>query len=337
MFSSSSQKNIFSKNKFNTIDNDVDINNKKSSVNILSNQLIDYEIIGDYKLNLNETLPGARNTYYGINIKPKEEVAIKRELISTKNPTLAFEKKMYEDFKGGIGIPKLYWYGTQGNYNILVRELLDDSLEDYFQSCNNKFTLLTTLMLADQMLSRIEFVHSRNYIHGNIKPGHFLMGRGSMKNQVYIIPFRGSKRYRDPISGMHIPYKDRLGFSGTYTFASINQLKGNELSRRDDIEGLGYTLLYFLKGSLPWNNIKAKTDKERVEKIKEIKMNTSLDIICDGCPKEFITFIQYSRDLKFEDRPDYDYLRKILKQIRKKNNLIINYKFDWLLKNNNNK
>jgi casein kinase 1 len=244
---------------------------------------------------------------------------------------------MYKQFQGGIGIPKLYWYGIQGDYNILIRQLLDDSLDVYFKSCNNKFSLLTTLMLADQMLSRIEFIHSRNYIHGNIKPAYFLMGRGLMKNRVYIIPYRGSKRYRVVISGLHIPYKEGLGLRSTINFASINKLKGNEVSRRDDIEGLGYTLLYFLKGSLPWNNIKAKTSEERVEKVKEIKMNTSLAIICNGCPEEFITFIRYSRDLKFEHRPDYNYLRKILEQIRKKNNLIINYEFDWLLKNNNKK
>ena len=330
--SSSSYNNTLSKSKFNTIDNDADINNKKSSNNILSNQLNDYEIIGDYNLSLNRKLPGARNTYYGINIKLNEEVAIKRELISNNNPLLAFEKNMYEQLKGGIGIPKLYWYGTQEDYNILIRELLDNSLEYYFKSCNNKFTLLTTLMLADQMLSRIEFIHSRNYIHGNIKPAQFLMGKGSKKNKVYITPFRGSKRYRDPITGLHIPYKERIGFRGTDSFASINQLKLNEISRRDDIEGLGYTLVYFLKGSFPWNNIEFKTDEERREKIKEIKMN-SLDIICNGCPEEFMTFIQYSRDLKFEDRPDYVYLRNILSQIRDKNKLVFNYdKFDWLLK-----
>ena len=158
------------------------------------------------------------------------------------------------------------------------------------------------------------------------------MGKGSKKNKVYITPFRGSKRYRDPITYLHIPYKERIGIYGTDSFASINQLKGNERSRRDDIEGLGYTLVYFLKGSFPWSNIKFKTQEERSEKIKEIKMN-SLDIICNGCPEEFMTFIQYSRDLKFKDRPDYDYLRNILSQIRDKNKLVFNYdKFDWLLK-----
>jgi len=243
---------------------------------------------------------------------------------------------MYEHFKGGIGIPKLYWYGTHKDCNVLIRELLDDSLEDYFKSCNYKFTLLTTLMLADEMLSRIEFIHSRNFIHGNIKPAQFLMGRGSTKNKVYIIPFRGSQRYIDPITGLHIPYKEGLRFHYTDTFASINQLSGIERSRRDDIESLGYTLVYFLKGSFPWHNINFITKKERIKKIIKIKMN-SLDIICNGCPEEFMTFIQYSRNLKFEDRPDYNYLRKILRQIKNKNKLIFNYdKFDWLLKNNNN-
>ena len=243
---------------------------------------------------------------------------------------------MYDHFKGGIRIPKLYWYGTHKDYNVLIRELLGDSLQDYFNSCNKKFTLLTTLMLADEMLSCIEFIHSRNYIHGNIKPAQFLMGRGSTKNKVYIIPFRDSQRYIDPITGLHIPYKEGLRFHYTDTFASINQLSGIERSRRDDIESLGYTLVYFLKGSFPWHNINFITKKERIKKIIKIKMN-SLDIICNGCPEEFMTFIQYSRNLKFEDRPDYNYLRKILRQIKNKNKLIFNYdKFDWLLKNNNN-
>lgn len=123
---------------------------------------------------------------------------------------------------------------------------------------------------------------------------------------------------------MHIPYKEGLEYICTLKFASINQLLGNERSRRDDIESLGYTLVYFLKGSFPWDNIKTKTYEELTEKIKEIKMH-SLDFICNGCPKEFMTFIQYSRNLKFEDKPDYKYLRNILEQIRNKNNLIFNY------------
>ena len=283
--SSSSYNNILSQKKFNTIDNEVEINNKKS------NQLNDYEIIGDYKLYLNKKFPEANNTYYGINIKTKEEVAIKTELTSTEEPLLELQKNIYEHFKGGNGIPKLYWYGTHKHYNVLIRELLGDSLQDYLISCNNKFTLLTTLMLAEKMISLIKFIHSRNYIHRNIKPAQFLMGRGLKKNKVYITPFRGSKMYIDPTTDLHIPYIEGLEITGTPRFASINQLNGIESSRRDDIEGLGYTLVYFLKGSFPWDNIKFKTYKKRLEKIKEIKMNY-LDNICKGSPEEFMTFIQ---------------------------------------------
>ena len=147
------------------------------------------------------------------------------EPISTECPLLAREKNMYDHFKGGIGIPKLYWYGTHKDCNVLIRELLDDSLEDYFKSCNYKFTLLTTLMLADEMLSRIEFIHSRNFIHGNIKPAQFLMGRGSTKNQVYIIPFSGSQRYIDLTTGLHIPYKEGLALMAQQNLPQLINIK----------------------------------------------------------------------------------------------------------------
>ena len=181
--SSSSYNNILSQKKFITIDNEVEINNKKS------NQLNDYEIIGNYKLYLNKNFSEANNTYYGINIKTKEEVAIKTELTSTEEPLLELQKNIYEHFKGGNGIPKLYWYGTHKHYNVLIRELLGDYLQDYLISCNNKFTLLTTLMLAEKMISLIEFIHSRNYIHRNIKPAQFLMGRGLKKTKYISLHF----------------------------------------------------------------------------------------------------------------------------------------------------
>ena len=311
LFSSSSHKNCLSDNKFNTIDND----------NNIKNGII---TIGYYKVYLNDKFPSAKITYYGINTKSEEEVAIKIEQKSlTENSSLFLEQEIYKSLKGEIGVPKLIWVGTQGKYNILVRELLGRSLEDYFKLCKNKFTLLTTLTLVDQMISRIESYHKKNYIFCNIKPSQFLMGRYSMKYKVYIIPSHFSKRYIDPNTGLHIPYKEGLIFNCTPQFASINQLKGIEASRRDDIEALGYILVYFFKGNLPWQN-------ETVINGYQIKINTSLDDLCESCPEEFKTFIKYARGLKFEETPNYDYLRILLKQIRNKNNLTINYKYDWL-------
>ena len=304
-----------------------------------SSQLKDYEIpIGDsYKLDARKKLGSGAfgEIYLGVNVKLNEEVAIKLETVRAEHPQLFYESKFYMALQGGIGIPKLHWLGCQGNYNILIIELLGHSLEDYFNYCKRHFTLLTTLMLVDQMLSRVEFIHSRDFIHRDIKPDNFLMGKGNNKHQVYIIDFGLAKRYRDSRTGYHIPYRDGKSLTGTARYASIYTHLGIEQSRRDDIEALGYILVYFMKGNLPWQGLKAKNTKEKYEKIKEKKINTSLDDLCQGFPDEFKTFIQYARNIKFEEMPDYSYLRNIIRQMCEKNQLSFNYnKYDWILKKN---
>ena len=304
-----------------------------------SNALKDYEIAvsDNYKLDSRKKLGSGAfgDIYSGKNIKTNEDVAIKLEPTHTKHPQLFYESKLYMSLQGGIGIPKIYWCGTQGNYNILIMDLLGKSLEDLFSDCKRQFTLLTTLMLIEQMLSRIEFIHSRNYIHRDIKPDNFLIGKNNKKHLVYAIDFGLSKKYRDPRTGLHIPYKDGKSLTGTARYASISTHLGIEQSRRDDIEGIGYISVYFLKGILPWQGLKARTTKEKYEKIKEKKISTSLDNLCHGLPEEFKTFIQYARELKFEDRPDYGYLKGLLRQVADKNKLHFdNNKYDWMLREN---
>ena len=303
------------------------------------NTLKDYEIAvsDNYKLDSRRKLGSGAfgDIYSGKNIKTNDDVAIKLEPTNSKHPQLFYESKIYMSLQGGIGIPKIYWCGTQGNYNILIMDLLGKSLEDLFNDCKRQFTLLTTLMLIEQMLSRIEFIHSRNYIHRDIKPDNFLIGKNNKKHLVYAIDFGLSKRYRDPRTGLHIPYKDGKSLTGTARYASISTHLGIEQSRRDDIEGIGYISVYFLKGILPWQGLKARTTKEKYEKIKEKKISTSLDNLCHGLPEEFKTFIQYARELKFEDRPDYGYLKGLLRQVADKNKLHFdNNKYDWMLREN---
>ena len=84
-------------------------------------------------------------------------------------------------------------------------DLLGPSIEDLFNFQKRKFTLKTTLMLGDQMLSRIEYIHSKGYLHRDLKPDNFLMGVGKKKTQVYAIDFGLAKKYKDSKTGLHIP------------------------------------------------------------------------------------------------------------------------------------
>ena len=303
----------------------------------MSTELKDYEVQIDkcYKLDARARLGrGSFGVIYlGANINLNQKVAIKLEPIDAKSPKLFYEYKIYKDLYGGDGIPEIYWYGSQGNFNILIMSLLGRSLEFFLNYCDRKFTLLTTLMIINKMLSLIEFIHSRGYIHRDIKPDDFLMGRHLQEEKVYLIDFGLAKRYLDKSTGKHIQYTNENHLIGTATYASINAHLGAEQSRRDDIESLGYILVYFMKGTLPWKGLKARIKKEKYEKIKQKKISTSLDSLCQGLPDEFKKFIQYIRDLKFEDKPDYSYLKDLINQIKEKNKLQFDYgKLDWLVK-----
>jgi len=171
-----------------------------------------------------------------------------QESTKTKHPQLFYEAKLYNTLQGGSGIANVKWCGVDGEENVLVIDLLGPSLEDLFVYCGRKFTLKTVLMLADQMITRIEFMHSKGYLHRDIKPDNFLMGLGRKANQVYIIDFGLAKRYRDSTTNRHIPYRENKNLTGTARYASCNTHLGIEQSRRDDLESLGYVLLYFLRG-----------------------------------------------------------------------------------------
>jgi serine/threonine protein kinase len=124
----------------------------------------------------------------------------------------------------------------------------------------------------------VEFVHSRSFIHRDIKPDNFLMGLAKKANQVHIIDFGLAKKYRDPKTHIHIPYRENKNLTGTARYASINTHLGIEQSRRDDMESLGYVMMYFLRGSLPWQGLKAGTKRQKYEKISEKKMSTPVEV-----------------------------------------------------------
>uniref|UniRef100_A0A452UTC8 non-specific serine/threonine protein kinase n=1 Tax=Ursus maritimus TaxID=29073 RepID=A0A452UTC8_URSMA len=228
-----------------------------------------------------------------------------------------------------VGIPTIRWCGAEGDYNVMVMELLGPSLEDLFNFCSRKFSLKTVLLLADQMISRIEYIHSKNFIHRDVKPDNFLMGLGKKGNLVYIIDFGLAKKYRDARTHQHIPYRENKNLTGTARYASINTHLGIEQSRRDDLESLGYVLMYFNLGSLPWQGLKAATKRQKYERISEKKMSTPIEVLCKSYPSEFATYLNFCRSLRFDDKPDYSYLRQLFRNLFHRQGFSYDYVFDW--------
>ena len=317
-------------NKTNKIDKPIEETNKSTKKKERNNYSIDpKKLLGKGSFG---------KIYAGVNKTTGDEIAIKLEPLNTEQPQLIYEYKIYKYLQNGFGIPKVYECSKNSENIVLIMELLGDSLEKKLNKCGRKFSLLTVCMIGDQLVTRLEFIHSKNFLHRDIKPDNFLVGRGNKRDIIYAIDFGLAKRYKDPKTGLHIPYRDGKHLTGTARYASINTHLGMEQSRRDDIEAVGYMLCYFLKGGLPWQGMVLKDPKRKYDKIKQKKYDIKLEDLCIGQPDEFAQFIQYARNMKFEDKPDYNYLRGLLKEAAKKAGLQYDTsKFDWIVKENDEK
>lgn len=279
----------------------------------------------------------------------KQLRAIKFEIASHKNPQLKHEHSILEQLnkadnnnpvpQDGIpGIPRVYLFDRMENkYNYMVMDFLGPSISDLFQFKEKSFSLETVLMIGIQMITRIEFIHEKGFIHRDIKPENFVIGLNEKSNLVHIIDFGLSKRYKDKNTGQHIPYRENRHLVGTVRYASINAHLGIEQSRRDDIESIGYVLVYFYLGRLPWQS-KMDKGKPPVNKIMEKKLITPPEILCKKMPIEFSYYFHYCKNLKFEDRPDYTTLKCLFADLLS-NSLKPDdeFVFDWFEDNNNNK
>merc|ERR1719291_832457 len=204
---------------------------------------------------------------------------------------LLYEAKLLRHLQGAPGIACMHYCAVEGDHNVMIMDLLGPSLENLFNICHRKFSLKTVLMIADQMLYRIEYLHSKHFLHRDVKPDNFLIGHGKKSNIVYIIDFGLAKKYRDPKSQQHIPYRENKSLTGTARYASINAHLGIEQSRRDDLEAIGYVLMYFNRGQLPWQGLKANTKEEKYNRIAEKKMSTPVEDLCQGFSAEFSMYM----------------------------------------------
>ena len=252
--------------------------------------------------------------YLGQNIIDKKSYAIKTENIFSEKQYLRDEAFRLYNLKG-LGIPELIGFGRSGNYRCLIQTLLGKTLNDYFyiekkQKISNK----DICIIAIQTLERIEFVHSKNYIHRDIKPSNFLFGN-SDNSLIYIIDFGSARKYRNAKTGKHISQMKTQRIIGTTLFLSLNVLKGYEQSRRDDLESLGYMYIFLSKGYLPWMDLLSDNIEEILEYTKKIKNNILIEDLCKDLPKEFCYYMNYVKNLNFEEKPDYEYLKNLFKNI----------------------
>lgn len=267
--------------------------------------------------------------YEAETIRTHRPVAVKFELLTASIPQLSYESKLYTILAGGPGIPQVRWFGQTENRNALVIDLLGKSLEDLLQIFKRRLSLKTVLMLADQMLCSLEFIHNKNFIHRDIKPDNFLMGTSPNSNILYLIDYGLAKKYRDPNTHVHIEYSEGKSLTGTARYASIGALHGFEQSRRDDMESLGYVLIYLLKGSLPWMGLDASTREQKYDKILKMKKEIPVEELCHGLPKEFAQYLMKVKRLKFTDKPRYPKYRALFRKLFISSGYKYDYVYDW--------
>ena len=295
---------------------------------------MDLRVGGKYRIKKRIGSGSFGEIYIGENILTNEEIAIKLESKNVRPPQLFSEVKIYKLLSGSIGIPQIYWSGIEGDYSVMVMDLLGKSLEELFTYCHRKFSLKTVLMIADQLISRMEYIHSKGFLHRDIKPDNFTIGLGKNSNNIYLLDFGLSKRYLDQRTHEHIPLRDGKPLTGTARYVSIATHLGLEQSRRDDLESIAYILIYFLKGQLPWQGLQGETRKEKYEAIFLKKRDTPIDLLCENLPNAFYIFLSEIKRLDFQETPNYSFYRYIFRELFIAEDYFYDFKFDWILKEN---
>ena len=258
------------------------------------------------------------NEYYALKFENKK-----------KGQTLLENEATIMTYLKGPNIPLIKSFGYSGDYNILVMQLLDKSLEDIFNK-RKKFSVKTTCMIGYQMVTVLQYIHDRHIIHRDIKPDNFVMGANENNAHLYLLDFGLAKKYRSSRTLIQYPLIKKKKLTGTARYASIHALEEMEQSRRDDLESVGYVLMYFLRGGLPWQGLKIRSKEDRYKKILAKKKETTPEELCKGFPDEFRQFVSYTRNLEYTQQPDYNMLKRMLFElVTKKMEDVFDFIYDW--------
>ena len=259
------------------------------------------------------------NQYYAIKLEEK-----------SSGQHLLENEAYIMSYLHGPGLPVVKSFGYNRKYYILVMELMGKSLEDIFKSfVVKKMSPRCVCNIGYQMIEILEYIHNKHVIHRDIKPDNFVIGKNYKKKYIYILDFGLYKKYRSSKTLKHYQMVKNKNLTGTARYASINALNGLSQSRRDDLESVGYVLMYFLRGKLPWQGIPAKNKEERYRKIMEKKLATSPEELCMGYPPQFAEYIKYTRLLEYEQNPDYNYLRNLFISVLNSEGCKIDCYYDW--------
>jgi casein kinase I family protein HRR25 len=244
-------------------------------------------------------------------------------------PQLEYETRVHSILAGGIGIPSIHWSGVDKGYRAMVFDQLGRNLEELFIYCHHKFSLKTVLLLADQLLCRLESIHAKSIILGDVRPENFRIGKDKLEDQVQVASFRCARRY-ETSKGCHVPYSANSPLNGTPRYASLNTHRRIPQTRRDDLASLGYNLIYFCKGSLPWQSLNPSTKHQVCDRIMKAKMATSTEVLCRGLPSEFAMFLDYAQSLEFSQEPNYHFCRKMFRDLYDRESYGPAVVFDWV-------